>query len=131
MADAIRIENVKGDAFRVSYVNQDASTAQKVAGRLAAFIIDESTKDRTGLAQDTSIFLAAQRTGRPILVFSGGEPLMRPDIFDLASEASRRLALDKQNCALRVGGGVLDALKALEGGSGKDEWFLPGFPLVT
>ena len=27
-------------------------------------------------------------TGRPILVFSGGEPLMRPDLFDLASEAT-------------------------------------------
>ena len=26
-------------------------------------------------------------TGRPILVFSGGEPLFRPDIFDLAEEA--------------------------------------------
>ncbi len=28
-------------------------------------------------------------TGHPILVFSGGEPLMRPDIFDLAREARR------------------------------------------
>jgi AdoMet-dependent heme synthase len=27
--------------------------------------------------------------GRPILVFSGGEPLMRPDVFDLAVEAQR------------------------------------------
>ena len=27
-------------------------------------------------------------TGRPILVFSGGEPLMRADLFDLASEAT-------------------------------------------
>jgi radical SAM protein with 4Fe4S-binding SPASM domain len=27
-------------------------------------------------------------TGRPILVFSGGEPLMRPDLFELAAEAS-------------------------------------------
>jgi len=26
-------------------------------------------------------------TGRPILVFSGGEPLMRPDLFELAHEA--------------------------------------------
>jgi radical SAM protein with 4Fe4S-binding SPASM domain len=28
------------------------------------------------------------QTGRPILVFSGGEPLMRPDVFDLAAEAT-------------------------------------------
>jgi len=27
-------------------------------------------------------------TGRPILVFSGGEPLMRPDLFELAQEAA-------------------------------------------
>src|SRR5579863_2050238 len=26
-------------------------------------------------------------TGRPILVFSGGEPLMRPDVFELAEHA--------------------------------------------
>lgn len=29
------------------------------------------------------------QTGRPILVFSGGEPMMRPDLFDLAEEAQR------------------------------------------
>ena len=28
-------------------------------------------------------------TGKPILVFSGGEPLMRPDLFELAEEAAR------------------------------------------
>jgi len=28
--------------------------------------------------------------GRPVLVFSGGEPLMRPDIFELMSEARKR-----------------------------------------
>jgi len=28
-------------------------------------------------------------TGRPILVFSGGEPMMRPDLFELAEEAAR------------------------------------------
>src|SRR5678815_1750807 len=28
-------------------------------------------------------------TGRPILVFSGGEPLMRADLFELAAEAKR------------------------------------------
>ena len=26
-------------------------------------------------------------TGRPILVFSGGEPFMRPDVFELADAA--------------------------------------------
>src|SRR3954464_11139048 len=28
-------------------------------------------------------------TGQPILVLSGGEPLMRPDVFNLADEARR------------------------------------------
>ena len=31
-----------------------------------------------------------QALGRPVLVFSGGEPLMRPDIFELMAEAKRR-----------------------------------------
>jgi len=30
------------------------------------------------------------RFGTPVLVFSGGEPLMRPDIFELMSEARKR-----------------------------------------
>jgi len=29
-------------------------------------------------------------TGRPVLIFSGGEPLMRPDIFELATHARNR-----------------------------------------
>jgi radical SAM protein with 4Fe4S-binding SPASM domain len=33
---------------------------------------------------------AMARLGSPVLVFSGGEPLMRPDIFDLMAEARRR-----------------------------------------
>lgn len=44
---------------------------------------DLTTNDALGLIR------SLPQTGRPILVFSGGEPLMRPDIFDLASEATR------------------------------------------
>src|SRR5690348_13091108 len=43
---------------------------------------DLTTDDALGLIR------SLPQTGRPILVFSGGEPLMRPDIFDLASEAT-------------------------------------------
>lgn len=43
---------------------------------------DLTTEDALGLIR------SLPQTGRPILVFSGGEPLMRPDIFDLASEAT-------------------------------------------
>lgn len=63
MRKDIRIESIKGDAFRVSYVSQDARTAKEVADRLAGFIMDESTRDRTGFAESTSTFLAAQLEG--------------------------------------------------------------------
>lgn len=43
-------------------------------------------------------------TGRPILVFSGGEPLMRADLFDLAAEA-RRVGLPT---ALATNGTIMD-----------------------
>jgi polysaccharide chain length determinant protein (PEP-CTERM system associated) len=56
----ITIENVKGDAFRVAYVNQDPRIAMKVADRLSGLIIDESTSDRTVLAQSTTDFLTTQ-----------------------------------------------------------------------
>jgi polysaccharide chain length determinant protein (PEP-CTERM system associated) len=60
MRKDVTIENVKGDAFRVSYVNQDPRIAMKVADRLAGWIIDESLSDRTVLAQSTTDFLATQ-----------------------------------------------------------------------
>jgi polysaccharide chain length determinant protein (PEP-CTERM system associated) len=56
----ITIENVKGDAFRVAYVNQDPRLAMKVADTLAGWIIDESRTDRTVLAQSTTDFLSTQ-----------------------------------------------------------------------
>src|SRR5581483_825474 len=39
--------------------------------------------------QSKAFIRTLQETGRPILVFSGGEPLMRPDIWELAEEANR------------------------------------------
>lgn len=38
-------------------------------------------------AQARDMIVAIRRTGTPILVFSGGEPLIRPDIFELAEFA--------------------------------------------
>jgi polysaccharide chain length determinant protein (PEP-CTERM system associated) len=54
------IEPVKGDTFRVSYVSPDPRLAMKVADRVAGWIIDESLRDRTVLAQSTTAFLATQ-----------------------------------------------------------------------
>src|SRR5690242_21494356 len=39
--------------------------------------------------QSKAFIRSLPETGKPILVFSGGEPLMRPDIWDLAEEANR------------------------------------------
>ena len=46
--------------------------------------------------------------GRPVLVFSGGEPLMRPDIFDLATYAKSKGLL----IALATNGTLIDAALA-------------------
>ncbi|MBI4579543.1 MAG: radical SAM protein [Planctomycetes bacterium] len=46
--------------------------------------------------------------GRPVLVFSGGEPLMRPDVFDLAAHAKARGLL----IALATNGTLVDAALA-------------------
>jgi AdoMet-dependent heme synthase len=46
--------------------------------------------------------------GRPVLVFSGGEPLMRPDIFDLADHAKSKGLLT----ALATNGTMIDAAMA-------------------
>jgi radical SAM protein with 4Fe4S-binding SPASM domain len=39
--------------------------------------------------QARAMIRSLPQTGKPILVFSGGEPLMRPDLFELAEEADR------------------------------------------
>src|SRR4051794_29334650 len=38
--------------------------------------------------QSKAMIRSLPQTGNPILVFSGGEPLMRRDIFELAEEAN-------------------------------------------
>ena len=44
-------------------------------------------KDDLTTAQSLAFIRSLPETGRPILVFSGGEPLMRPDLFELADAA--------------------------------------------
>ena len=46
-------------------------------------------RDDLSTEQALTMIRSLPQTGRPILVFSGGEPLMRPDIFDLAAEATQ------------------------------------------
>jgi AdoMet-dependent heme synthase len=47
------------------------------------------SKDDMTTEEALTMIRSLPETGRPILVFSGGEPLMRPDLFTLASEARR------------------------------------------
>ncbi len=54
--------------------------------------------------QAVDMIRSLPQTGRPILVFSGGEPLMRPDLFDLAAEATN-LGLP---IALATNGTIMD-----------------------
>jgi len=46
------------------------------------------SRDDLTTEQATRFIQSLPDTGRPILVFSGGEPLMRPDLFDLAQVAT-------------------------------------------
>ena len=48
----------------------------------------ELCKDDLTREQALGMIRSLPETGRPILVFSGGEPLMRPDLFELAEAAS-------------------------------------------
>ena len=56
----IRIDIVKGDAFRVSYQAGDPRVAMRVTERLASLFIDESLRDREVLAEGTNQFLSTQ-----------------------------------------------------------------------
>ncbi len=47
----------------------------------------ELSKQDLSTEQSIQFIRTLPETGRPILVFSGGEPLMRPDLFTLAEEA--------------------------------------------
>jgi AdoMet-dependent heme synthase len=47
----------------------------------------ELSKHDLNTEQSKQLIRSLPETGKPILVFSGGEPLMRPDVFELATEA--------------------------------------------
>ncbi len=48
------------ESFRVTYVNRDARTAQKVTERLASLSIEENLKDRQDLTESTNALLESQ-----------------------------------------------------------------------
>src|SRR5215467_10200378 len=60
MRDDIAIKTEGKESFRVSYVSQEARTAQKTTERLASLFIEGDSQDRENRAEDTSQFLNAQ-----------------------------------------------------------------------
>jgi polysaccharide chain length determinant protein (PEP-CTERM system associated) len=56
----IKVEPVKGDAFRISYVSGDPQKAMQVTDRLAQLFIDANRRDREVLADGTNQFLENQ-----------------------------------------------------------------------
>lgn len=56
----IDVQTVRGEAFRVGFIDTDPRTAMRVSERLASLFIDESLRDREVLAEGTSQFLEAQ-----------------------------------------------------------------------
>jgi polysaccharide chain length determinant protein (PEP-CTERM system associated) len=57
----VKLEGKTQDSsFRVSYVNADPRTAQKVTERLASWYIEENLRDRENLATNTSDFLNSE-----------------------------------------------------------------------
>lgn len=60
MRRGITVDMVKGDAFRIGYVSNDARTAMKVTERLASLFVEENLRDREVLAEGANQFLDSQ-----------------------------------------------------------------------
>ena len=56
----IRVDTLKGDAFRIAFIGDNPMTVMRVTDRLASHFIDENLRDREILAQGTSQFLTVQ-----------------------------------------------------------------------
>jgi polysaccharide chain length determinant protein (PEP-CTERM system associated) len=60
MRKDIRIDVIKGDAFRISYTGTDPRTVMTVTERLASLFIEENVNERAQLAEGTNQFLQTQ-----------------------------------------------------------------------
>jgi polysaccharide chain length determinant protein (PEP-CTERM system associated) len=56
----IDLKTESKESFRITYVSQEAKTAQSTTERLASLFIEESIRDRENVAEDTNQFLDAQ-----------------------------------------------------------------------
>jgi len=60
MRNDIDVKMIKGDAFYVRYVSNDARTAMKVTERLASLFVEDNLRDREVLTEGTNQFLESQ-----------------------------------------------------------------------
>ena len=56
----IKVETLKGDAFRIAYIGDHPQVVMRVTQRLASLFIEENLRDRELLAESTSQFLSVQ-----------------------------------------------------------------------
>lgn len=70
--------------------------------------LEDGASDQLSTAEGRRLIDELATFGRPVLIFSGGEPLVRPDLFELAAYArSRHLPI-----ALATNGTLVDAAMA-------------------
>ena len=60
MREHIKVETIKGDAFKVSFISSDPQTAMAVTKRLASMFIEGNLQDREKLADQTNQFFESQ-----------------------------------------------------------------------
>ena len=63
MSRNIDVDIVQGDVFLIGFSADNPREAREVTDRLATFFIDESLKDRTSLAENTTEFLETEAAG--------------------------------------------------------------------
>jgi uncharacterized protein involved in exopolysaccharide biosynthesis len=56
MSDAVEVNIIKGDLFRVAFTSDNPRTAMQVTERMTTFIIDESVKNRAVVAEGATEF---------------------------------------------------------------------------
>ncbi len=71
-------------------------------------VMEQMSKEDLSTAEGLALIDGIATVGRPILVFSGGEPLFRSDVFELAGHAKRR----GLRAALATNGTLVDAAMA-------------------
>ena len=114
MSNAINVDIIEGNVFRVAFTSDNPRTAMQVAERLATFFVDESLRDRTTIAEGASEFIETQigdmrrriieheATLKNLRAQNGGEPLSQADIilYETLKEGYRALLVKQQEAQI-------------------------------